>query len=234
MKRILLFAMFSLIVSCNGQNKPIGESPLDLENFDFSTKISVLFPEKNKSKAYENIYEIKGDEFGSMMFQKDTTFVFSEERKPIGYEYRQINWSSDTSLATFKQYSFQKVNVATTMDGTIKAMGAVADEITSEENNKLLQLLNLKYGTPKKLKGSWKENLMIFEWTTKDRIIRFVTAYDDEKSTLKIEIDPSEKSIAEGKKNPHLTSYLFIINNALKNEVFGKLNTGDFVYLDDK
>ncbi|MFP3835481.1 hypothetical protein [Chryseobacterium sp. SIMBA_028] len=234
MKRILLFAAFLLMMSCHGQNKPIGELPLDLENFDFATRISMLFPEKNKSKTYENAYELKGDELGSIMFQKDTTYVFSEGRRPLGYEYRQINWSSDASLAVFRQYSFQKVNIATTTDGAIKVINAVAHEITSEENNKLLKLLSLKYGTPKKLKGSWKENLEIFEWIKKDRIIRFVTVYDNEKGTLKIEIEPAKRSIAEGKKNPHLESYLFIINSALKNEVFGKLNTGDFVYLNNE
>lgn len=236
MKRILLLSVFILIISCKGQKQgqPIGEGSLNLENFDFNTGISTLFPEKNKTKTYDNAFEIKVNDSETFMFQKDTTFVFSDSRKPIGFEYRQLNWSSRYSLADFQEYSFQKVNIATTMDGKIKIIGAVADGISSTDNNKLLKLLNAKYGAPKKLNGSWKDGLIIFEWTKKDRIIRFITVHDNENSTLKIEIDPAKAKITEGKKNPHLTSYLFIINPAFKNEVFGKLNTGDFVYLDNE
>ncbi|OCA77059.1 hypothetical protein BBI01_00920 [Chryseobacterium artocarpi] len=236
MKRILLLSVFTLIVSCKGQKQvhPIGEEPLNLESFDFNTGISTLFPEKNKVKTYDNAFEIKANDSETFMFQKDTTFVFSESRKPIGFEYRQINWSSRYSLADFQEYSFQKINLAATMDGKIKIIGAVADGISSADNNKLLKLLNTKYGAPKKLNGSWKDGLVIFEWAKKDRIIRFVTVRDNEESTLKIEIDPVKTKIAEGKKNPHLKSYLFVINPAFKNEVFGKLNTGDFVYLDNE
>lgn len=236
MKKILLFSVFTMMVSCKGQKQvqPIGEASLNLENFDFNTNVSTLFPEKNKANTYDNAFEIKTNDSETVMFQKDTTFVFSDSRKPIGFEYRQINWSLRYSLADFQEYSFQKINVATTMDGKIKIIGAVADEISSVDNNKLLKLLNTKYGTPKKLNGSWKDGLVIFEWTKKDKIIRFVTARDNEESTLKIEIDPAKTKIAEGKKNPHLKSYLFIINPVFKNEVFGKLNTGDFVYLDNE
>ncbi|WP_347217215.1 hypothetical protein [Chryseobacterium sp.] len=230
MKKITLLIIVFMVISCYGQNKPIGDAPLSLDNFDFNTTISQLFPEKYKSKTYENAYEVKGDELGSFMFQKDTTFVSSGGRKAIGYEYRQINWSSQASLASFQQYMFQKINVATTMEGGVKVIGAVADEMTSAESGRLLKALNEKYGPPKKLKGSWKENLVIYEWTKKDRIVRFATVYDNEKGMLKIEIDKEKKTIAEGKKTPHFKSYLFVINAALKNEVFGKLNTGDFVY----
>lgn len=232
MKRISLLIIFLIMISCHGQNTAIGEAPLNLDGFDFNTKISQLFPEKYKSETYENVYEVKGDEQEWFMFQKDITFVSSDGRKAIGYEYRQINWSSDASLASFQKNMFQKLDVATTMDGRIKVVGAVADEMTPAESRALLKSLKEKYGISKKLKGTRKEDLIIYEWTKKDRIIRFITVYDDEKGTLKIKIDPEKRNITEETKSPHFNGYLFIINAALKNEVFGKLRTGDFVYLD--
>lgn len=221
----------------NGQSKAIGDAPLDLEKFNFNTKVSDLFPDKYKSKDYKDVYEInvKGDVERSIMIQKETAYSnnYSADKKAFGYEYLQKNWSDRDKLAFFKTQYFQKVNVATTLDGKIKVIGSVADELTKTESGNLLKLLNEKFGVSRKLKNSWNDKLSIYEWSQKDRIIRFVTAYNDESNTMKIVIDKDKKTIAGGEKEPHYVSYLFIINPTLKSEVFGKMNTGDFVYLDD-
>lgn len=218
-----------------GQTKPIGEEPLNLENFNFDTKILDLYPEKNKSKEYNGFYEIKGT-IHSQLVAKDTTFIneYSDNKKAIGIEYRQQSSTSIDTMAIFENQQFQKVNVATTISGTIKVISSVADEITPQQCNGLIKKLVKKYGKPKKLKNSWNETFTIYEWTTKNKIIRFVSAFDDESTTMKLIINKENQTIASGEKEPHYVGYLFIINPLLKTEVFGKMKTGDFVYLDEK
>lgn len=234
-----LFAVSSLIfTSCEGQVKPIGEAPLDLENFSFNTKFADLIPEKYKSKTYENVYEIEinTDRHKTIMFQRDSTFSnqFTKERKAIGLEYRQGNWGMDDELAVFKNQYFQKVNLATTLDGKIKALGCLADELTKTESENLLKMLTAKFGTSKTMKSSWNKKLTIHEWTKKDRIIRYVTSFTNEENTMKIVLDETKGTIEEGKKEPHYLGYLFIVNAAMKSEIFGKMNTGDFVYINSE
>lgn len=223
-----------MCTSCNGQAKPVGEEPLNLETFTFDIKISDLYPEKNKSKEYKDFYEIKGM-MHPQLVAKDTTYIneFSESKKAIGIEYRQQSSTSIDTMAVFENQKFQKINVATTLDGKIKAINAVADEITEQQSRDLIKILVNKYGKPKKLKSSWNQKFIIYEWIAKNRIIRFVSAYDDESTTMKLVINKEKQTIASGEKVPHYVGYLFIVNPALKDEVFGKMKTGDFVFLDE-
>jgi hypothetical protein len=232
---LLLLLSTIMFTSCNGQTKPIGDEPLNLENFNFDTKISVLYPDKNVSKDYKGFYEIKGT-FHSQMVAKDTTFIneYSENKKAIGIEYRQQSSTSIDTMAIFENQKFQKVNIATTLDGKIKIVNAVADEITQQQSDVLIKKSVKKYGNPKKFKNSWNEKFIIYEWTEKNRIIRFVSAYNDESTPMKLVIDKEKQTITSGEKEPHYVGYLFIINPALKSEVFGKMKTGDFVFLDEK
>lgn len=75
-----------LFTSCYGQIKPIGEQPLNLESFNFDTKILDLYPEKNKSKDYNGFYEIKGT-VHSQLVARDTTYTneYSENKKSNWY-----------------------------------------------------------------------------------------------------------------------------------------------------
>jgi len=229
---ISLFSLF------NAQTKAIGDTPLDLEAFNFNTGIAVLFPEKNKSKSYNNAYEINlnGNPERSIMVEKEATFndKYGKDRKENGYEYHQKNWSNIDEVASFQTQFFQKINVATTLDGKIKVISGLADELTKTDSEKLLKLLTNKYVAYRKLKSSWNEKVVIYEWTKKDRIVRFATSYNDESNTMKIVVDQSKKTVTEGEKQPHFVGYLFIINPSLKSEIFGKMNSGDFVYLDDR
>ena len=231
----LLLIIAIIFTSCNAQVKPIGDEPLNLMTFNFDTKITELYPEKNKSKDYKNVYEIKGT-LHSQMVEKDTTFEkeYSANKKAIGLEYRQISSTSIDTIALFENQMFQKINVATTINEKVKVLNAVADELTLQQTDDLLKKLINKYGKPKKLKNSWNEKFITYEWIAKDRIVRFVSAFDNESTTIKLVIDQNKKSIKSGKKEPHYVGYFFIINPDLKNEVFGKMKTGDFVFLDEK
>jgi len=232
---ILLLLSTVMFTSCYGQTKPIGQEPLNLESFNFDTKILDLYPEKNKSKQFKNFYEIKGT-VHSQLVAKDTTYTneYSENKKAIGIEYLQQSSTSIDTMAVFENQQFQKVNIATTINGTIKVINAVADEITQKQCDALIKTLIKMYGKPKKLKNNWNETFTIYEWTTKNKIISFVSAFDDESTTMKIVIHEENQTIASGEKEPHYVGYLFIINPLLKAEVFGKMKTGDFVYLDEK
>jgi len=224
-----------MFTSCSGQTKPIGDEPLKLESFTFDTKISDLYPDKNISKEYKGFYEIKGT-VHSQLVAKDTTYInkYSDNKKTIGIEYLQQSSTSIDKMAEFENQQFQKINVATTIEGKIKAINAVADELTEQQSEDLIKKLVKDYGKSKKLRNSWNEKFIIYEWTAKDRIIRFVSAYDDESTTMKLVIDEEKQTISSGEKKPHYVGYLFIINPVLKDEVFGKMKTGDFVFLDEK
>ncbi|KUJ59749.1 hypothetical protein AR687_21325 [Flavobacteriaceae bacterium CRH] len=223
-----------IFISCNGQVKPIGEEPLDLENFNLSTKISDLFSEKDISKEHNNVYEIQGV-LHSQIVMKDTVFEneYSENKKAIAIEYLQKSSTSIDTIAFFENQKFQKVNVATALNGKIKVINGVADELTKQQTIELYKKLITKYGKAKKFINSWNNKLTIYEWTAEDRIIRFVSAYNDESTTMKLLIDEDKQTIALGHKETYYVGYLFIINSALKEEVFGKMKKGDFVYLDD-
>ena len=235
--KITLLLLFSIMIFtyCNAQTKPIGEEPLNLETFHFDIKILDLYPEKNKAKEYKGFYEIPGV-VHSQLVEKDTTYIneYSESKKAIGIEYLQKSSTSIDTMALFENQQFQKINVATTIDGKIKVINAVADELTLQQCDGLIKKLVNKYGKPKKMKNSWNETFTIYEWITKNKIVRYVSAFNDERTTMKIVIDKESQTIASGEKEPHYVGYLFIINPLLKAEVFGKMKTGDFVYLDEK
>jgi hypothetical protein len=232
----LLFLLSTIIcTSCYGQTKPIGEEPLNLESFSFDTKISDLYPEKNKRKDYKGCYVIKGA-LRSQLVVTDTTFANQDvkNKKAIGIEYRQQSSTSIDTMAVFENQKFQKINVATTIEGKIKIINAVADELTEQESQELIKKLVKKYGNLKKLKNNWNEKFTMYEWVKNNRIIRLVSAYNDESTTMKLVIDNDKKTITSTEKETYYVGYLFIINQALKDEVFGKMKTGDFVYLDEK
>ena len=220
---------------CKGQVSPIGEEPLLLENFRFDTKISELYPDKNKSKKYEGYFEVMGT-MRPQMVLKDSTYVneFTTGKKAIGIEYRQQTSTSIDTMAMFGNQAFQKLNIATTPDGKIKIINAVAENLTAEQADEFIKRLINEYGTPRKLKSSWNDEFTIYQWSETKKIIRFVSAYNDESNSLKIAVDADKKTASPGKKEPHFVGYFYIINPAMQEDVFGKVKTGDFAYLGEK
>jgi hypothetical protein len=230
---LLLVANTLVFTVCNGQSKPIGDAPLNLAAFNFKTSIASLYPAKNKSRRYKNAYEVAGAVHSQLVIT-DTTFATqpSGNQRAIGIEYRQQSSTSIDTMAVWGAQSFQKVNIATTLDGRIKVVSAVAEHLTSLQSGQLIEQLTATYGTPKKSKISRHEGFTRYEWTTASSIIRFVSAVDDESATLKMVVAPQKSTVNSGKKEPHVLGYLFLINPVLKQEVFGNLRTGDFMYLD--
>ena len=232
-KPLLLFAILPLMISCNGQQKrpatSLAKEAVQLENFDFNTKISTLLPADTKSKDYAGYYQVKG-EFIQIDTIADDNFIGKE--KPLRIEYRQRSYSSRDVLAKVDDYEYNAVNLATTLDGKIMLISAVVGKTTINDSNDLVAYLTKKYGKPVKTNGDFaSKNFDIYTWQLKDRMIRYSMVLDNEESTLKIEVDQERKQIKGGDKNPHYTGYIFVIKNEYKDKIFEYPSSGDFVYL---
>ena len=233
-KILLLLAILPFMISCNGQENriatSIAEEPLQLENFDFNTKLSTLLPEKTKSKEYNGYYELKTE-----MLEVDTIsdgeFIGSE--KPVRIEYRQQSFSNKDILAKFESEEFNAVNLATTIDGKIMLVNALKGETDLQQTKKFIETLDKKYGKSIKTRGEFSNiNFDIFTSQLKDRIIRYTTVFDNEENTLIIEKNEENKKVMNGNKNPHYKGYTFIIKKEYKDQIFGKVSSGDFVFLE--
>lgn len=225
------FAFVTLITACMGQVKPIGQAPLNLLKFDFDTKIKDLYPDKYKSKKWDDYYDMPvGDE--TRMVERDTTFIneFSKNQKAVGVEYRQKSSSSGDTLVIAGNQTFSSLSMAVSLDGKIKAIGAEADEITNDEAKALISAFTKKYGQFKKLKGEFMNKFIIYEWETDDRLFRFSTVFTDEKNVMKLEVDKDKGTIKEGERNPHYNCYFFVINKDFVKDL-ATLQTGIFVYI---
>lgn len=223
-KLLLIIIILPFVFSCNGQDKSslksLSDGSLQLENFDFKTRISTLLPEDTKSKEYAGYYQVKSE-----MLEVDTVsdgeFIGSE--KPVRIEYRQRSFSTRDIMANFDDFDFNAVNLVTSMDGKLMLVNAVAAETDKVKTEDFVSKLSKKYGNSKKTKGEFAEqNFDIYTWQLKDRIIRYCVVLDDEKNTLKI----------AGGKNPHYQSYLYIVKKEFQNQIFGKVSSGDFVYFE--
>jgi len=232
-KQLLFLAMLPLVICCNGQqNKPatsLDKEPVQLENFDFNTKISTLLPAAMKSKEYAGYYQAKG-EFIEIDTISDDNFV--EDEKPVRIEYRQRSYASRDVLAKFDDHEYNAVNLATTMDGKIMLISAVVGNTTIDDTNDLAAYLTKKHGKPVKSKGEFaNKNFDITTWQLKDRMIRYSLVLDNEDNTLKIQADQGSKQITGGEKTPHYTGYIFVIKNEYKDKILENRSSGDFVYL---
>jgi hypothetical protein len=230
-KLISFLTLLLLFISCGGQTKPIGEQPLDLSHFNFDTKITVFYPNKNKSKDYKGYYAIT-TKYNSQLVEKDTTFIdeYSDHKKAMGIEYRQQSSSNIDTLAVFEKQIFNKINVATTLDNKVKVICAVADEMSITESQSFIKTLSDKYGKCKKSESEFFGKYFIYEWQTNNAIIKYSSVFNNESTTLKIIVDKTKNTIKQGNNEPHFEGYFYLI----KKEYIGgieNLKTGDFVFI---
>lgn len=133
----LLFINFTLLfMSCEK------EKAIELENFNFDTKISTFISDKNKYENYENYYKIKNLVIGADTIV-DGEFIGSEE--PIRIDYKRDIISYNDIIARFDEYDFNAINFATTLNGKIMIFNGVDNKITIKETQKFVELLNNKY-----------------------------------------------------------------------------------------
>lgn len=230
---IFYLNLLLLFVSCKGQTKPIGEKPLDLEEFNFDTKITTLFPDKYKSTKWENYYNIPSA-MNTSLFQKVTVYEneFTDRQKPKWIEYREGSSTTADTLAIFKDSAFNTVNFATTLDDKIMVVNGVAQEIGQVEIEKFIQQMNKKYGNSVKTKGKFFKPFDIYTWKLADRTIKYCVIVNDESNTMKIAVDVEKQKLEEVKREPHYEAYIYIIKKEYEKTVVGEMNTGDLIYCD--
>lgn len=236
MKLLLPLVLMFSSVACSAQIKAIGEAPLILEKFSFSTPITVLYPAKNKSREYTDYYEIRseGSLLGANYAARETIYEneFDPQlKKPVATEYRQQSSSSGDRLAVFGKQFFNRINIVTTLAGRIKLVSAAID-ISQAGSEDFIKYLTADYGRPKKLKGEFVKPFEIYEWRAKDRTFRYAPIYADEQNVLKFKVDQTGKTVTPAKKEPHLEGYFYIIKSEYIKDL-AQTRTGDFAYLNE-
>ncbi len=226
-KMIALFTIVPLIVSCNGQTMPLDKAALDLEKLDFSTRVSALLPERTREKKYDGWYQVKSSSIEKVTVYDDE---YGENRKPIWTEYRQRSFSSRDELAKVDKFNFNTVNLATALDGELMVVNGVVGRMAENEIEAFVKFLNKKYGTAIKTKGEFMKPFDIYTWKLKDRLIKYVPLFDNEASTLNVEVDKDNNTIKGGEKKPHYKGLVFVVNHKHAEKVVGNFHTGDLLY----
>lgn len=221
-KQLLFISCTLLFMSCEK------EKAIELEHFNFDTKVSTFISDKNKYENYENYYKIKNLIIGADTIV-DGEFIGSE--KPIRIDYTRDITSYNDVIARFGQYDFNAINFATTLKGNIMIFNGVASKISKKETEEFVELLNEKYGKSIQTKGHFTKPFDVYTWQLKDRIIKYSVVTIDGSNTLKIDLNKSKNALENQNKEPHIEAYLFIIKKDYQKEILGKLTGGDFVYL---
>lgn len=224
---IALFTIVPLIVSCNGQTMPLDQAALDLEQLDFSTRVSALLPERTREKKYDGWYQVKSSSIEKVTVYDDE---FDENRKPIWTEYRQRSFSSRDELAKVDKFGFNTVNLATSLDGELMVVNGVAGRMSLNDIEEFVKILNKKYGEAIKTKGEFMKPFDIYTWKLKDRLIKYVPLFDDESNTLNVVVDKDNNTIKGGEKKPHYKGLVFVINHKHVEKVVGNFHTGELLY----
>lgn len=226
-KNNLLLFVLIIFISCKNQVKPIGEGILDLEDFDFETKVSQLYPERLRSKDYPDSFVINGTKDNESITQVSTN----------GKQYSQGGIFSNDSLARFDNHIFQAVNLYVTPDDKIQIINGVAKWVDESEVQNMFKLLNKKYGEPKELLGNFGGDFKLYEWTLGDKIIRFVSKLDNNSNALNLDliINKDNKNDKISEEEPQFSYYLFIVNPEFKEDMLeDNLPSGAFVYFKEK
>jgi len=220
----LLFISFPLVlIGCKK------EKAIELEDFNFNTKVSTFISDKNKYETYDNYYKIKNEVIGADTIV-DGEFIGSE--KPVRIEYTRDISSANDIIARFDEYDFNAINFATTLDGKIMIFNGVASKTSLKDTQKFVELLNEKYGKSTKTKGHFVKPFDVYTWLLKDRIIKYSVVANDDSNTMKIEVNELKNTIKNNKQESHIEAYIFIIKKEYQNELVGKITGGDFVYLE--
>jgi hypothetical protein len=229
-KLLLLLAILLFIISCNGNKTPkaksLSEETLELENFDFDTKISTLVPEKNKKVTkYGEHYELKSE----MMIVD--TITNGDSGQPIRIRYNPLSYTLEDAMAKFDEFDFNAISLETTLGGKIMAVNGLVEKISLSETQVFIDLLNKKYGKAIQTKGDFVRPFDIFTWQLKDRIIKYCIVINNETNTMKIVVDNENKEIKKGKKEQYFGAYIYLIKNEYAEKLIGKMG-GKFSYCD--
>lgn len=212
LKTFILVAALSAssLGGCAQRPGPLGEKTIKLDNFDFSTPITDIFPERYIDPQWgANWYKIPSIN-GTVSYCKSVCEDSDDNEVWITYSHSSC-CTADEFLSMYG-YTFCSAYLVTTLDGHIFAVGGHAHEITQEDRNKFIDLLSKQYGEPEHSTGSFSSSL--YKWKQKDRTLTLAVKETDEHNVLKIERNYNEEDdtieFREGKRRNRVECYFFI------------------------
>jgi hypothetical protein len=224
------------MASCSGQPKVFGESPINLENFDFNLNVKKFYPEANKYRAIYvpitqaiQIYDVELDNLGSILIMKETVREgWREDSEPKWIEYKQQGCNNYQKLAVFGKYTFSCVDMVTTVDNQVMVIGAYDFYGTEENAMNFIKLLNKKYGKNIQTKKNvFSRDFNIYTWELKDRIIKYCFVSPDDRGTLTVVLGEQNE---ETEEEEEMEAYFYIIKKEYADKVIGNLNTDNLIY----
>ncbi len=235
LRTLCLFSLLFTSVLCHGQTKSLAEEPINLENFNFNTKIEVLVPEKYRDERvtdYES-YQFSSRNGSPNSFTKNPIFI--DENNPekgiIRTEFYQTVSSNRNTAAVFKNQTFNRVNFVLDQNKQIYVVCAVAMIITQEEQNDFIKKLKANYGQYKKYKGKSASNYFVYEWQTKDRIIRYSSVFVDGNDIIEKHLVDEEHPEMVPEKESRFEGYFYLIKKQkIKDTKNLEMSDFDFIH----
>lgn len=228
---IMTSFMFSLF-SCAQKPGPLGERTIELDDFNFTTPISEIFPERYIHPAYgPNWYNVPSGH----LYNKETLHD-SSTGEALWITYTHSSSSSDDEYLSMAGQTFNAANFATTLDGHIFLVSGKIDELTQTESNDFITRLTKCYGDPIHTVEDCFGDYDLYTWTLKERTLKYAVVTTDNHNVLKIEVkhneDGSLVNIGEGKRKITLKGYFYVIDAAWRDRFFEAdcRKEGDFCY----
>lgn len=239
MKKLFSLTWLLLVAVCCGQGKSLDKEPLNLQTFDFGRSFSSIFPETLRNKEYPTyfVYDIPVEnERMPSSFQKDSVYTdeFSEDKKFFGFQTNQMGYNSRHHFAYFGNVKFNKIGLFSAPKGQTEVISAMAYDLTKEEVADYITALKNKLGPSKKLTSNHHSNSNHMGWKKEGKVYRLSTSWNDESNTLNMEIDQQNKTISQGRINPHYDLYFFVAKPPMRKGLMEMMNTGDFTFFPAK
>ncbi len=233
---IMGFISTSCLGGCAQRPGPLGEKTIKLDDFDFSTPITDIFPDRYISAEWgEDWYQIPSPctEYGHL-YQKETRKNYDGNAFWVTYSQ---NGSCDADeLLSMGGHTFSTANFAVTLDGRrISAVGGCNYDLTQEDCDRFIALLTKRYGEPEQGDGKWFP-VRLYKWRLKDRTLTFAIHETDEHNILKLEKVYHEEDntleIREGKRRNRTEGYFFVFDGEWYDRFVRTQNMakGDFAF----
>lgn len=214
LKTLIIMGLLSTLSlnGCAQRPGPLGEKTIKLDNFDFSTPITDIFPEHFVDTTIGADWYKIPSYMESSLYHKEACKDY--EDNPLWVTYKNLSSCNADKYLSMAEYTFCTADIVTTLDGRIFAIGGYEGDITQEDCDNFIAFLSKRYGDPERATGNFSSNL--YKWKLKDRTLTFAVKSTDEHNVLKIEKvyneDGSLADIREGKRRNKLDGYFFVFD----------------------
>lgn len=225
--------------ACASEPGPLGEKTIKLDDFDFSTPISEILPERYKNTEYgDDFYQVPSSSgLGWNGYGKETRRALDTD-EALWIEYKHGSSTSIDEYLSMAGLICNAANFATTLDGRIFVASGYIDELTQAENDDFIAQLSKRYGEPVHTEESFCSEYDLYTWTLKDRTIKYAVVTTDDSNALILEMERNDagKLFPTGPgKHEHRTYHqgrIFVIDAAWKDRFLASDHypSGDFVY----